>query len=57
MPVMRRLIRGQAMSVWAAQPVRMQDAQQEVAASLLIQQIVERKLQHRGFLPHAMVLP
>src|ERR687886_203040 len=38
MPVMRRLLRGQAMPVWAAQPIRMQDAPQEVAASLLIQQ-------------------
>src|SRR5919199_79269 len=56
MPVMGGLIGGQAMSVRTAQPVRMQDVQQEVVAGVLIQQIVERKLQHRGFLPHALVL-
>src|ERR671932_868223 len=56
MPVMGGLIGGQAMSVRTAQPVRMREPQQEIVAGVLIQQIVERKLQHRGFLPHTLVL-
>src|ERR671932_190311 len=47
MPVMGCLLGGQAMPVRAAQPLGMQDMQQEVVAGLLIQQIVERKLQHQ----------
>src|SRR5919202_1322856 len=47
MPVMGCLLGGQAMPGRAAQPLGMQDMQQDVVAGLLIHQIVERKLQHQ----------
>src|ERR687886_492405 len=45
-PSMGRLIERQRMPLGTVQPVRMQDAEQEGIARLLIQQLIERKLQH-----------
>src|SRR5919202_1410322 len=46
MPIMGGLVGRQRMPLGTAQPVRMQDAEQEGIARLLIQQLIERKLQH-----------
>jgi hypothetical protein len=45
--IMRGLVVRQAVPVRTVQPVRMQDLEQKGVAGLVIEQIIERKLQHR----------
>jgi len=47
MAIMRRLVQGERMTMGTVQPVRMQDLQQKVIAGLFIQDIIDRKVQHR----------